>query len=73
MKKSHITESSMQIRITIMSIITQYITFLEIHQELGMLISSMVIVSVVLTLGTELPIVFTISETFREGCQITNR
>ena len=72
MKKSHITDSSMKIKITIMSIITQYITFLEIHQDLGMLISSMVIVSVVLTLGTELPIVFTILETFREGCQITN-
>ena len=63
----------MQIRITIMRIVTEYITFLEIHQELGMLISSMVIVSIVLTLGIELPIVFTISETFREGCQITNR
>ena len=72
-RRGQMTESRMQTRITNMSIKSQCIIFLGINQDLGMLISSMVIVSVVLTLGTELSIVFTISETFREGCQITNR
>ncbi len=63
----------MLIRIFVMNIVTQCTIRLEINQESGMTHYLMVIAYVVLTLGTELPVVFIISEMYREECQTIHR
>jgi hypothetical protein len=70
MKRSQMTESSMQTRNTNSSTKRQCIIFPDISQRSGTLIFSMAIAFVVLTMGTGLQTVFIISETFKEGCQI---
>ena len=52
-----------------MNIVTKCTILLEISKELGMINPLMVIVSAILTLGTELPTIFIISEAFRDQCQ----
>jgi len=68
-KRGQMTEFRMQTRITNMRTKSQCIIFLGINQDSGMLISSMVIVSAAITLGTKLPIVFIISKEFTDRCQ----
>jgi hypothetical protein len=68
-KRGQITEFRMQTRITNMRTKSQYIIFLGTNQDLGMLISSMVIVYVAITLGTKLQTIFIISEAFTDRCQ----
>jgi hypothetical protein len=53
-KIGQITEFRIQTRITNIRTKSQSIIFLGINQDSGMLISSMVIVSVAITLGTKL-------------------
>jgi hypothetical protein len=60
-RRGQMTEYRMQTKITNMSTKSQGIILLGINQDPGMLISSMVIVSAAITLGTKLPTIFIIS------------
>jgi hypothetical protein len=59
----------MQTRITNMRTKSQCIILLGINQDSVMLISSMVIISAAITLGTKLPTIFIISKVFTDRCQ----